>query len=256
MHEPHARRGWIAAATLVSLLLLWEVAARPGGPQAVLPPPSTIVAALWDYRELFAPHALATLLEALGGLIIALLLAFATATISALSLTGHRIVTPLVLAQQTVPLLAIGPLIAPLMGNGPFAIMLIAAWLCWFPAVTAFTLGFLRVRAEWIAVFRVAGASRWQTYRFLRLPGAALSLVTGVRAAAGLALIGAIVAEYGGAQRGLGALIMQHVSDDRALPAMAVFALVLLCSSLGLLFTWGATAAARAALRKQITDGA
>ena len=82
----------------------------------------------------------------------------------------------------------------------------------------------------------------------LRMPGAARSIVARVRASAGFALIGAIVAKYDGAQEGLGAVITQHVRGIHAPPADTLFGLVVVCSLLGVLVTWGASALTRLAL--------
>lgn len=247
MSERPASRWWSVSAA-AAVLMLWEVGARTIGSGADFPALSAVVPAIWRDRGLIGYNILPTMAAALLGLSIALVAAFCLATLSVLSARGHRAVTPLVFAQQTIPLLAIAPLVAPLIGNGFLSVALIAAWLCWFPAAAAFTIGFLQVDAERLAVFRVAGATRWQIHRHLRIPGAASTIVAGVRGSAGFALIGAIVAEYGGIERGLGALVIRHVTGAHPLPADTLFGVVLTCSALGAGLTFGAQALARSLL--------
>lgn len=247
--------GWWSGSAAAAVLLLWEVGARAIGSDADFPALSAVVTAIWRDRALIFHNLLPTTAAALIGLTIALFVAFCVATLSALSARGHRALTPLVFAQQTIPLLAIAPLVAPLIGHGLLSVALIAAWLCWFPAAAAFTIGFLQVDPERLAVFRVAGATRWQIHRRLRIPGAASMIVAGVRGSAGFALIGAIVAEYGGIQRGLGALVIRHVTGAKPLPADTLFGVVLTCAALGAALTFGAQALARSLLGNWLRPG-
>jgi NitT/TauT family transport system permease protein len=192
----------------------------------------------------------ATLSVAVLGLGVALAVALLTASIAAMSRRASQAMSPFVLAQQTIPLVAIAPLVAGMIGEGTLALVLVTAWLCWFPAVIAMNTALRKVDAGAADVFRVAGATRWQTFARLQFPGAAAGLVAGVRASAGFALIGAIVAEYGAASHGLGAMIIRHVRDITPLADDTLFALVLTCAALGALVTWAAAAIARLALAR------
>jgi ABC-type nitrate/sulfonate/bicarbonate transport system permease component len=237
---------------LVGLVLVWEVAASLFGGIA----PTAILSALIREAGLFGQHVAVTAFEAVAGLALALTFALLTSSAFALSRRANEVAMPLVIASQTVPLVAISPLLAALIGDGLLANILITAWLCWFPAVIAFTHGFLHVHPERLSIFRVASGTRWQIYRNLRLPGASGAIVSGVRAAAGFAVIGAIVAEYGVANSGLGAIIIQHVREIHVLPPDALGALVVVCALLGTAVTWGAYAVAKFALRPWLVDEA
>ncbi len=239
----------VAALALGTLVLLWEFLSRSSSQPAV-PSPTAILAAIWRDRALLATHSLTTLTEAVLGLALALCVAFTVSALLAVSKRAHYTLFPVVLASQSIPLIAIAPLLAVLIGEGLVATVIITAWLCWYPAVVAFTHAFVEVHPDRMALFHVAGATRWQTFKLLRLPGAAPSFAAGVRASAGFALIGAIVAEYGGAKVGLGAAIMNHVRDIQRLPADTLFAIILVSSVLGLMFTWAAYNGARLALRQ------
>jgi len=235
-------------STFVALLVVWELASRGSGAHASVPPPTEVVAAIAREHRLFFEQGLFSVAEAYLGLSIALVVAFVTASALVLSKRVNRATFPLVLASQTVPLVAIAPILASIIGEGMFSVAIITAWLCWFPAVIAFSHGFREVSSDQIAVFKVAGATQWQTYLHLRLPGAARSIVSGVRSSAGFALIGTLVAEYGNAKHGLGSVIIEHVRGINILPADALFGLVVICSFLGVFITWTANWIAKTAL--------
>lgn len=241
----------VAALVLGGLVVIWELLSRSSN-QAAVPPPTAIIAAIWRDGSFLATQSMATLTSAVLGLALALVVAIVVSGLLAASNRARYTVFPLVLASQSIPLIAIAPVLASVIGEGLFATVIITAWLCWYPAVVAFTHAFVEVHPDRMALFNVAQATRWQTFRQLRLPGAAAALASGVRAAAGFAVIGAIVAEYGGAKVGLGATVISHVREIKRLPLDTLFALVVVASVLGLLFTWGAYNGARFALRQMM----
>lgn len=252
MNAAIAHRMVPGAIAILGLVAFWEVTTRLTG-YGDTGSPTAIIAAIWRERSLLVEHGSASMTLAVAGLAVAVVFAFVVASAFSVSRRFHQATIGFVLASQTVPLVAIAPLVAVVIGSGAFANVVIVAWLCWFPAVVSFTQGLFNVSAGPFAVLRVAGATRWQIYRHLRLPGAANSLVAGVRASAGFGLIGAIVAEYGGSQTGLGALIMGHVLGTRVLSMDALLGLVVVCSVMGALLTWAAYALARYALRNWLS---
>jgi ABC-type nitrate/sulfonate/bicarbonate transport system permease component len=237
-----------SSSTFMALLVVWELASRVSGAHAAVPPPTKVVAAIARERRLLFEQGLFSVVEAYLGLSIGLVAAFVTASALVLSERVNRATFPLVLASQTVPLLAIAPILAAIIGEGVFSVAIITAWLCWFPAVIALSHGFRDVSSDQLTVFKVAGATSWQTYLHLRLPGAVRSIVSGVRSSAGFALIGTLVAEYGNAKHGLGAVIIEHVRGINVLPSDALFGLVVICSLLGIFITWTANWIANTAL--------
>jgi ABC-type nitrate/sulfonate/bicarbonate transport system permease component len=239
---------WPSSA-LLALLIVWELASRAAGARTAVPPPSKVVAAIVRDRQLFFEQGLFSVTEACLGLAIALVAAFVTASVMVLSERVNRATFQFVLASQTVPLVAIAPILASIIGDGMISVAIITAWLCWFPAVISFSQGLRDVSSDQLSVFKVAGATLWQTYLYLRLPGAARAIVSGVRSSAGFALIGTLVAEYGNAKHGLGALIIENVRGINTFTSDALFGLVVICSLLGVLITWSATWIAATALR-------
>jgi ABC-type nitrate/sulfonate/bicarbonate transport system permease component len=238
------------AVAIAAIFLVWEVAARLAGSPDTTPPPSAVALAMVRDAGFLAWHAGFTLLEATLGLAIALVAAFFVAGAFARSPLANAAFMPVVLLAQTVPTLAIAPLLAQAIGEGAFANIAVTAYLCWFPAIIAFTHGFLNVDPDRLTLFRIHNASAQQIWRRLRLPGASASIVSGVRTSAGLAVISAIVSEYGTLVGGIGATIVRHVRGMEVLPADRLFALVVVSALLGLAFTWAAHLLARAATRR------
>ena len=236
--------------TVISIFLLWEVAARAFGSPGSTPPPTVVLWAIVRDAQFLGWHAGISLLEATVGLTIAIVAAFGVASVFARSPLAHTSLMPVVLLAQTVPTLAIAPLLAQAIGEGVFANIAVTAYLCWFPAVIAFTHGFLNIDANALALFRIHNASSGQIWRRLRLPSAAPSIVAGVRASAGFALISAIVSEYGTFVGGIGASIVKHVRGVEVMPVDRLFALVVVSALLGLAFTWSAHRLARFATRQ------
>jgi NitT/TauT family transport system permease protein len=249
LYSPQLPKWLFPAIIVAALLLAWELTVRlagsPGGP----PAPTAVAAAIVRNIPFLTRNALFTLFEAAAGLTIAVTAAFLVASAFARSPLAHASFMPLVLAAQTVPVLAIAPLLAAAIGEGVFANVVVTAYLCWFPSVIAFTHGFLNVDPDRLALFEVHRATPGQTWRRLRLPGAAPALVAGIRTSAGLGVISAIVAEYGTLVGGIGATIVRHIRHIEVLPNDRLYALVVVASLAGVAFTEGAHLLARWSLR-------
>jgi NitT/TauT family transport system permease protein len=122
-----------------------------------------------------------------------------------------------------VPVVAIAPIMVLWLGSGFASKAAMAAILCWFPAVMAATRGFLELEPNHAALFDVYRASSWDRLVKLRLPSGIAHVTSGIRVSAGLSMIGAIVAEYVGADRGLGYVITQatyRLDTDRLFAAV------------------------------------
>lgn len=232
-----------------AILALWELAGRLfGEPGVGTPVPSAVVRSLFLDPGFYLTEAIPTFFEAVAGLFFAVAGSVVIASCFALWVPVRRAFLPLVIASQTVPLIAVAPLLASVIGEGLFSRVVVTAWLCWFPVVVTTTHGMMNVDQRHLALFETYAAKTTDIFWKLRVPSAAPSLVAGVRAAAGFALIGAIVVEYSGAEHGLGAFLMAqaiHPTD-----ATRVFGVVLVSSMGGLLLTESAHALTRAALAR------
>ncbi|MBL9147751.1 MAG: ABC transporter permease [Phycisphaerae bacterium] len=249
-----SRIGWrdvlAPSITVVALLVLWEVAVRAFAiPEYLLPSPRQVAAALWEGR---GPLALATLRTAgatVAGFAIAAVMGIALGSVLTLSRWLERGVYPLTLLFQMVPLVAIAPLLAIWLGNGAPAVIASSAVVAVFPVIASTVSGLRSADPLARELFRLYNASRWQRWTRLELPAAVPSVVTGLRVAAGLATIGAIVGEFvagfGGDVAPLGMVIVTNLREfhtDTVFAAVAlaavvgftIYALVSLVSSLAL----------------------
>ena len=170
----------------------------------VLPAPSRILEQLWAFRADALRHLAPTLAEAVLGLAIAV--AFAIVVGLAMDRYGvlERALAPILVASQTIPVVAIAPLFVLWFGFGIAPKVLVVVLVTFFPIVVALLRGFAGVEADATELLRSYGAGRGQAQRLLRWPAALPSFFTGLRIAATYAVIGAVFGEYVGAREGLG----------------------------------------------------
>lgn len=225
----------IAAALLVVLLGLWELLVRHWGLSAlVLPAPSAIVLSLWSglASGYFWPHIWSTLQALLLGLAagsaVGLLAGMALAESALLEL----VLKPYVVVSQVVPKLALAPLFVLWFGFGMLPTVLITALICFFPLMENTLTGLRQVDAQRLQLFRMLGATRLQTLLRLKLPTGLPAILAGLRVAVVLALVGAVVAEFMGASRGLGAVV---IAAQGMMDTSLMFAALVLIASMGLL---------------------
>ncbi len=224
--------------TLAALLLLWEgyadlvLGSVPGG-ERLLPAPSRITAALINNTAVLAPHTWQTLIETATGFTLALLLGFGFAVIIDLSPLLRRAIYPLLVVSQTIPLLAIAPLLVLWFGFGLLPKVLIVALVCFFPIVVAGADGFTSTDPELGKLFRTFGASKWTIFRIVRFPGALPSLFSGIRIAITYSVTGAVWGEYVGAENGLG-IFMQRAQHSYQVALVFAAVIIIAALSIGL----------------------
>jgi len=227
-------KGWTAPLLLIAALLAgWELACRLlDVPPYVLPPPSRIAAALVADAPTLLLSAWNTLSMALAALAVASLAACGLALAVALSPTLERAVRPLAITAQVTPVVAIAPLFVIWAGldHPERAIVALAAIVAFFPIYSGAVAGLKSAEAGLERLFDLYGATRWQRLIRLRIPAATPFLIEGHKVAAGLAVIGAVVAEFvagsGGAQ-GLAWRILEagnRLQTDRMFAALAALA--------------------------------
>jgi NitT/TauT family transport system permease protein len=224
-------------AALVLALATWEALARVlGVPLYLLPPPSAIArAAAGSFGDL-ALAASVTARAALYGFLLSAVLGTLSAILLGASRVLERALYPYTVFLQTVPIVAIAPLLVLWFGAGMRAVTISAFIVSVFPVIANALAGIRSVEPPLRDLFRLYRASRLSTLLKLELPAALPSLVTGLRVAAGLSVIGAIVGEFvagfSESGAGLGILIL---SSYRQLRTDLLFAAVLFSSLLGLL---------------------
>lgn len=198
-------RGSLAALGIV----VWELAVRLlAVPDYLLPSPSGVVAELIARFALVARHAVVTLGEIGVGLAAAVgggaILAVAMASMPFL----HRGLYPLLAFLQAVPKVTVAPLFLIWLGYGLGSKVLMVFLIAFFPIVVNLTTGLLQVDADLLRLMRSYRATGWHVFRTVRVPNALPFFLAGLRIAVALAVVGAVVAEFVGADRGLGYLIL------------------------------------------------
>jgi ABC-type nitrate/sulfonate/bicarbonate transport system permease component len=224
-------RRWGPPLLLVAALLVaWEAYCRLAGVSpVVLPAPSRILDQLWTFRGDAVRHMLPTLTETATGLAVSVVVSVAAAVLMDRFQTVRRALQPLLVASQTVPVVAIAPLLVLWFGFGLAPKILIVVLVTFFPVTIALLDGFAAASGEATDLLRSFGAGRGQLFRKLRWPAALPSFFTGLRIAATYGVIGAVFGEYVGAYEGLG--IWMQLSQN-AFRTDLVFAAILLAAVL------------------------
>ena len=202
-----------AAWTLLSLLaaiLLWDLLVRWADyPAFILPSPGRVaqrfLTALRDGSLL--RHVAVTLKEVFLGLALGLSVASALGYVLAKSPAIERLVSLFIVASQAVPIVALAPLLVIWFGTGSLSKVLVCALTVFFPVLINTIVGVRSIDPELVELMRSLRASPWQTFRYLELPSAMPVFFGGLKVGVTLSVIGAVVGEFVGADRGLGFLI-------------------------------------------------
>ena len=221
-------------ALFVALVLAWELLARGSRLSAlVLPAPSVIWEALWTGLRsgYFWPHLMHTSSELLFGLAMGTAAGLLGGVVMGESAFLRRLLFPYVVVSQVVPKLALAPLFIVWFGFGMTSTVVITALICFFPLMENMLTGLQQVDPRKLELFRMLGASRLQTLLRLKIPSALPVIMAGFRVAVVLALVGAVVGEFIGGSKGLGALI---IASQGMMDTPLMFAVLLLITALGL----------------------
>ncbi len=218
-------------AALVGILILvaaWELIVRAARVQAfVVPPPSAVLRELVTQPGVFATATLATLAEAVGGFFLAAVAALVFAVGALHSRLFDRVVTPLVVISQTIPVITLAPLLILWFGYGTLPLVVVCALVAFFPMAVTGLEGFRSADPELVLFLRSVDASRWDAFWKVRLPHAGPFLAAGARTSATLSLVGAVVADWMGSGRGLGYIVLS--ANSRLATAQALAAVVVIC---------------------------
>ena len=190
-------------------LLLWQgIVWLTGVPSFILPSPLRVAQAALDNRVLIAENALVTATEVILGLITGTVLGAFTAVQFATSDRLQRLVMPLLIFTQAVPVFALAPILTLWFGYGIASKVVMAVLIIYFPVTSAFYDGLTRVPADILDMAKTMGGTKWQIMRRIKIPHAIPSLGTGLKLAAVYAPIGAVIGEWVGASKGLGYLML------------------------------------------------
>jgi len=198
----------IAAGSV--FVLAWKLIVIVGNyPQFILPAPEVVARRFVDawLDGTMAPHAWATLSEIGLGFSVGATLAVGFGYVLARSRLAERLLSPYLVAAQATPVLVLAPLLVLWLGTGLLPKVVICALIVFFPVAVSTMVGIRAVDRRLLELGRSLRATHWQVLRHLELPAALPQILGGMRVGVTLAVIGAIVGEWAGADRGLGVLI-------------------------------------------------
>jgi NitT/TauT family transport system permease protein len=203
----------VPAITLAGVLLAWEAATRAFRiPRFIVPAPSAILAEGWEWRYRFLGHAWVTLYETLGGFALSMLVGVPLAVLIVYSPTLKSALYPLIVLAQSVPKIAIAPVLLLVLGHGEIPKVIVAFLVAFFPVVVDTATGLAATPPELLDLSRSYRASAFKTFLKVRLPMAMPFVFAGAKVAITLSVIGAVVGEFVGSDQGLGYLILSATS--------------------------------------------
>lgn len=237
-----ANQPLVTVLALVLALVLWQVLVWVTQlPAFILPAPAQVAAKFVEVLQngMLWRHLSATLFEIVLGLVIGTLLAVAVGYALSKSPLAEKLLTPFLVGSQAVPIVAIAPLLVIWFGPGIFSKTLICVLVVFFPVLVNTLVGLREVPQSLRELMNSLKASPMQTLRYLEYPAALPVLLGGLRVGATLSVIGAIVGELVGSDRGLGFMIsLGRGQYDTALVFVAVITLIVLASVLYGLIIW------------------
>ena len=220
-------RGFVTFAGLIAVwqVLVWVTAL----PVYMWPGPVQTAAALVDRYDIILWHGGVTALEIVVGLAFGTIIGSGSALLLMRFRPARRWLLPMLLVSQAIPVFAIAPLLVLWLGYGLASKVAMATLVIFFPVAATFYDGLRRTHPGWLDLARTMQASPWATLRHIRLPAALPAFASGLRVAAGVAPIGAVIGEWVGSSAGLGYLMLQanaRLQTDLMFAALFVLALL------------------------------
>lgn len=227
----------IPLVTVLLILVVWQIATGTGAiPKFMLPSPVDVVRAFIGDFGLLMSNARVTLVEAFVGLGLGIAIGFVVAVLMDASEIIYKAVYPLLVITQTVPTVAIAPLLVLWFGYEMMPKVILIIIVTFFPIAVSLLDGFRSADRDTLNLMRSMGASRLQTFRYVKLPGALGQFFASLRIAVSYAVVGAVISEWLGGFQGLG-VYMTKVRKAFSFDKM--FAVIFLISALSLLLIKG-----------------
>ncbi len=228
------RRIVLPLAVITMLVILWDVALRVFQvPAYVIPTPASVGQALVKERARLLDNAIPTALESLGGFALGNLVAIAAAVTFVHNKMLERALYPVAVAVRTLPIVAIAPIFVLMLGNGYSPKIAIAALITFFPTLVNMVEGLESTDPHAMELMHVLSASRTEIFRYVRWPSSLPYLFSAMRIAATSSVLGALVAEWIGTNKGLGYLIVLTTYDFRT---ALLYAAMVVTSAIALAF--------------------
>lgn len=238
---------------VVALLAVWQGACSLGlVPNFMLPSPVQVATALVADFPLLLSHMWTTLSEAALGLAIGVAVGFVFAVLMDKFETFYLAFDPLLTVSQTIPTVAIAPLLVLWFGYGLMPKVLLVVLTTFFPVTVALASGFRSVDPDQVDLLRTMNATEWQIFRYAKLPAAMEQFFSGLRISATYAIVGAVISEWLGGFTGLG-VYMTRVRKSFAYDRM--FAVIIITSALSLALMKGVDVLERICMPWKKTEG-
>ncbi len=207
----------IASLSVVLLLILWEVIIYVSHtPSYVMPAPSAVLHTLWQERSLLLHHLSITLFASLSGMLIGISLALLMGGLLSLYPALHTWLYPHILISQMIPLIALTPVLVLWLGFGITTKIFVVTLIVFFPMLQAFLDGIKRIDPDYHLLFDTLNANKSQRFYKLLLPAACLNMLSGTKVAVTYCISAAMIAEWLGANYGIGVYIQRSMSNFKS----------------------------------------
>lgn len=220
--------------SLGAFVFLWQgFVSFSGISTRILPDPQSVMTAFLRNWELLFEHSVVTIFEALVGLGISIVLGIFLAIIIDASEKVRHFFSPLLIVSQTIPLIALAPVLLVWFGFGILPKVVIVVLYCFFPITLAMLEGLGSLSQDYFFLLRSMNATRWQILKFAKIPTSLPFFMAGLRIAVVYAIAAAIVGEFVGGYQGLGILMLQATNSHRI---DLLFAAIIFSSVISMLF--------------------
>ena len=215
------------------LIAIWEIISRTGSvPSYILPAPSKIIYSLFSNFSLMGRHILVTVYETLVGFIISVFLGIIIAIIMDGLPFVKKVIYPLLITSQTIPIITLAPLFIIWFGYGYLPKIIIVILICFFPISINLLQGLGSVDIELINLLKSMGASKYQIYKIVKLPASLPSLFSGLKIAATYSIMGATIGEWVGGKDGIGVFMLRakySFATDKVFGAIIIITVLSIC---------------------------
>lgn len=216
--------------TITILFSLWELGVRLYGVEPwILPSPLQVANALITSANVLVHHTLTTLMEALLGFMVSIILAITVAFLLTNINWLNKAFYPLLIVSQTIPLITLAVLFTIWFGWGLLPKVLVVVLVCFFPITINLINGLNSVDIDQVALFHSMGASSWDTFKMVRFPHALPAFFTGLKISATYSVMAAVVGEWLGAKQGLGyfmTITQKSFAIDKVIAAVVVICII------------------------------
>ena len=219
---------------ILILLIIWDIIVNVGGIEKyILPAPTDVIEVLIKDFKTMIPHILATLYEGMVGFLIAIALSIILAVIMDMVPLIKRALYPVLVISQTIPTVALAPLFIIWFGFGALPKIIVVVIVCFFPIVISIVDGLEGVDKDLINHFKLMGASKLNVFLHLKLPYGMINFFSGMRIAATYSIMGAVIGEWLGGDKGLG-VYMTRARSAYALDKMFASIVIIVVISMGI----------------------